>query len=76
MKRCAHKTPTTEELNPEFSEAKFFSKLDAKAGYWAIKLDGKLKFTHKLEMEKSTQIKVCISSIQVQLNPLKMYLIV
>ncbi|KAJ8046317.1 hypothetical protein HOLleu_04951 [Holothuria leucospilota] len=33
LKRCPHKTPTLEELNPAFSSAKYFSKLDAKAGY-------------------------------------------
>ena len=30
---------TLEELNPEFSQAKYFSKLDAKAGYWSVHLD-------------------------------------
>ncbi|XP_038052821.1 uncharacterized protein LOC119725487 [Patiria miniata] len=39
LKRCPHKIPTLEELNPAFSQAKFFSKLDAKAGYWAVKLE-------------------------------------
>ena len=39
LKRCPHKIPTTEEMNPLFSGAKFFSKLDAKAGYWSVKLD-------------------------------------
>lgn len=39
LKRCPHKIPTVEELNPMFAGAKFFSKLDAKAGYWAIHLD-------------------------------------
>ena len=38
VKRCPHKIPTLEELNPEFSQAKFFSKLDAKAGYWSVHL--------------------------------------
>ncbi|PIK44609.1 hypothetical protein BSL78_18530 [Apostichopus japonicus] len=37
--RPIHKTPTLEELNHKFSGAKVFSKLDAKAGYWAVKLD-------------------------------------
>jgi hypothetical protein len=37
--RPHHQTPTTEELNHRFANAKFFSKLDAKAGYWSIKLD-------------------------------------
>ena len=39
LKRCPHKIPTLEELNPEFAEARVFSKMDAKAGYWSIHLD-------------------------------------
>ena len=39
LKRCPHKVPTLEELNPAFSQAKYFSKLDAKAGYWSVHLD-------------------------------------
>ena len=39
LKRCPHKIPTLEELNPEFAEARIFSKMDAKAGYWSIHLD-------------------------------------
>ena len=39
LKRCAHKIPTLEELNPQFSGAQFFSKLDVKVGYWAIHLE-------------------------------------
>lgn len=39
LKRCQHKIPTVEELNPKFANAKVFSKLDAKAGYWSIHLD-------------------------------------
>jgi len=38
LKRCPHKIPTVEELNPEFANAKYFSKLDAKAGYWSVHL--------------------------------------
>jgi len=41
LKRTPHKIPTVEELNPIFSGAKYFSKLDAKAGYWSVKLDEK-----------------------------------
>ena len=37
--RPYHQTTTVEELNHKFSGAKVFSKLDAKAGYWAVKLD-------------------------------------
>ena len=36
LKRCPHKIPTVEELNPQLAHAKFFSKLDAKAGYWSV----------------------------------------
>uniref|UniRef100_A0A8C2EQ68 Gypsy retrotransposon integrase-like protein 1 n=1 Tax=Cyprinus carpio TaxID=7962 RepID=A0A8C2EQ68_CYPCA len=39
LKRCPHKIPTVEELNPKFANAKVFSKLDAKAGYWSIHLE-------------------------------------
>ncbi|KAL0203245.1 hypothetical protein M9458_001263, partial [Cirrhinus mrigala] len=39
LKRCPHKIPTLEELNPKFANAKVFSKLDAKARYWSIHLD-------------------------------------
>lgn len=37
--RCHHTTPTMEELSHKLSGAKFFSKLDAKNGYWSVKLD-------------------------------------
>ena len=37
--RIRHKTPTLDDLNHKFANAKCFSKLDAKAGYWSIKLD-------------------------------------
>ena len=39
LKRCPHKIPTLEELNPEFAEAPVFSKMDAKTGCWPIDLD-------------------------------------
>ena len=39
IKRTYHKTPTIEELTNKFSGAKFFSKLDARHGYWSVKLD-------------------------------------
>ena len=38
LKRCPHKVPTLEELNPAFAGARYFSKLDAKAGYWSVHL--------------------------------------
>ncbi|CAE1292604.1 unnamed protein product [Acanthosepion pharaonis] len=37
--RPYHQIPTVEELNHRFAGAKFFSKFDAKSGYWSIKLD-------------------------------------
>ena len=37
--RPLYKIPPTEEINYKFSGAKFSSKLDAKHGYWSIKLD-------------------------------------
>ncbi|KAI0211925.1 hypothetical protein LSAT2_003202 [Lamellibrachia satsuma] len=39
LKRCPPKMPTVRGFNPEFANGTFFSKLDAKAGYWAIHLD-------------------------------------
>ena len=39
LKRPHHKTPTLEEITHNFSGATFFSKLDAKNGYWSIRLD-------------------------------------
>ena len=39
LKRCPHKVPTLEELNPQFAGSTVFSKLDAKEGYWSVHLD-------------------------------------
>jgi hypothetical protein len=39
LKRCPHKVPTLEEINPQFAGSSVFSKLDAKAGYWSVPLD-------------------------------------
>ena len=39
LKRCPHKIPTLEEINPQFAGSAVFSKLDAKAGYWSVPLD-------------------------------------
>ncbi|KAG1670042.1 hypothetical protein GQR58_017161 [Nymphon striatum] len=36
--RPYHHIPTVEEFNYKLSGAKFFTKLDAKAGYWSVKL--------------------------------------
>ncbi|GFN78596.1 insulin-like 0 precursor [Plakobranchus ocellatus] len=45
IKRTHHKIPTLEEISHKFSGAKYFSKLDAQHGYWAIHLD---KYSSKL----------------------------
>ncbi|XP_064641926.1 uncharacterized protein K02A2.6-like [Lineus longissimus] len=39
LKRCPHKKPTIEDINPALARCTVFSKLDAKAGYWAIPLE-------------------------------------
>ena len=39
IKRCHHRTRTLEELTHRFAGAQYFSKLDAKNGYWSVKLD-------------------------------------
>lgn len=39
LKRGHHHTPTVEELTHRFAGAQFFSKLDAKSGYWSVPLD-------------------------------------
>ena len=39
LKRCPHKVPTLEELNPQFAGSTVFSKLYAKAGYWSVHPD-------------------------------------
>ena len=37
--RPRHQAPTLDDLNHIFANTKFFSNLDAKAGYWSINLD-------------------------------------
>ena len=39
IKRCHHHTPTLEEITHQFAGSQHFSKLDAKNGYWSVKLD-------------------------------------
>ena len=39
VKRTFHRTPTIEEITHKLSNAKVFSKLDAKSGYWSVQLD-------------------------------------
>ena len=39
IKLCHHKTPTLDKLTHKFAGAQFFSKLDAKNGHRAVKLD-------------------------------------
>ena len=39
LKRCPHKMQTIEEISYKFNQALYFSKLDAKSGYWGCELD-------------------------------------
>ena len=39
LKRCHYPIPTIEEVLPDLSNAKVFTKLDCKNGYWQVKLD-------------------------------------
>lgn len=39
IKREHHPIPTLEEITPKLAGAKLFSKLDARSGYWNVKLD-------------------------------------
>ena len=39
IKRSYHHTPTLDEITYKFSQSTVFSKLDARHGYWSIKLD-------------------------------------
>ena len=41
LSRCPHKMPNLEELNHRLSGATVFSKVDAKTGYWSIRMDEK-----------------------------------
>ena len=41
LKRGQHNIPTMEELTYKFSGSKYFSKLDARSGYWSMALDEK-----------------------------------
>ena len=39
LKRCPHKMQTIEKISYKFNQAQYFSKLDAKSGYWGCELD-------------------------------------
>ena len=39
IKRPHHRTPTLDEVLPRLSDAKYFSIVDARSGYWNIQLD-------------------------------------
>ena len=41
IKREHYKLPTREEVMAQFSNAKYFSKMDASKGFWQLKLDEK-----------------------------------
>ena len=44
IKREHHSIPTLEEITPKLMGAKLFSKLDARNGYWNVKLDEESSF--------------------------------
>ena len=44
IKREHHVTPTLEDIIPKMSGAKFFSTVDAKCGYWNVRLDEQSSF--------------------------------
>ena len=39
LKRCHHPIPTIDDVLPELSNAKVFTKVDCSNGYWQVKLD-------------------------------------
>ena len=39
LKRCRHPIPTIDDVLPELSNAKVFTKVDCSNGYWQVKLD-------------------------------------
>lgn len=39
IKRCHHRTPTLEEITHKLFGARYYSKLDAKNGFWSVELD-------------------------------------
>ena len=39
LKRCHYPIPTIEDVLPDLTNAKVFSKVDCRSGYWQIKLD-------------------------------------
>lgn len=39
LRRCPHKILTIEEISHRFHGSNYFSKLDAKAGYWSVELE-------------------------------------
>ena len=44
IQRCHYRTITTEEITHKLAGSRYFSKLDAKSGYWSIKLDQESSF--------------------------------
>ena len=55
--RPHHQIPTVEDLNHRFAGMKFFSKLDAKSGYWSVKLDEE---SQKLTTFQTTYGRYCL----------------
>ena len=43
--RPHHRTPTIDEILPKLNGAQYFSIVDARSGYWNIKLDNQSSFT-------------------------------
>ena len=50
IKREHHPIPTLEEITPKLAGAKLFSKLDARNGYWNVKLDEESSYLTTLQM--------------------------
>jgi len=55
IRRTHHRAPTVEEITYKLSNAKVFSKLDAKNGYWSIELDETSKLLTAFNSPASNQ---------------------
>ena len=60
-----HKIPSVEEITPHFAKAKYFSKLDAKAGYWSVKLH---KSSRELTTFRTPHGRYCFKRLPFGLN--------
>ena len=61
LNRCPHKIQTLEELNPEFEEARVFSKMDDQAGYWSIHLDETSQEITRSPISEHLPFGLCVS---------------